>query len=68
MKKEYIQRCLKSYAPAVVIDSLVSVPLFKERKETDKSNNENLKWFSLPFHPAVRQVSISKAIRRFCAG
>ena len=41
MKDSFIKRFRASYAPKVVMDSLVEVPLFKMRKERKQSNEKS---------------------------
>ena len=41
VKDSVIKRLRASYAPKVVMDSLVEVPLFKVRKEIKQSNRKN---------------------------
>ena len=64
VKDSFIKRFQASYAPRFVMNSLLDVPLFKMKKEM-KESNEKIKWFSLPFHPAVRGINLGSAIGEF---
>ena len=66
MQDHFIRRFQAIYAPQIVLNSLMEVPLFK-LKTAEKESSDKIKWFSLPFHPAVRGINLGSAISGFCA-
>ena len=48
-----------------MLDALINVPLHKEGSEETKEE-ESVRWFSMPYHPAMQGVKLNHAIRGFC--
>ena len=48
-----------------MLDSLINVHLYKAKSGEEKKEVDNVRWFSMPYHPAMQGVILNHAIRGF---